>query len=100
MQERKIFVVNLKNYSTNFYAKSPMLQPFEHRSTCTTVIELLRQFMAFGSWKILGLGSIFISDAVKNTSKKDHKQNSGVEKQIFYFLELIITSCKQIYRNK
>lgn len=56
--------------------------------------------MAFGSWKILGLGSIFISDAVKNTSKKDHKQNSGVEKQIFYFLELIITSCKQIYSNK
>lgn len=41
--------------------------------------------MAFESWKILGFGSIFISDTVKNTSKKDHKQNSGVEK-CFTFL--------------
>lgn len=42
--------------------------------------------MAFESWKILGSDSIIFSDAVKNTSKKDHKQKSGVENKCFTFL--------------
>lgn len=38
---------------------------------------------------------------MKNTNKKDHKQNKrGVEKPLLYFLELIVTPCKNMYYHK
>lgn len=97
-RKKDIWRNHLKNHPTYFYAKIPVLNSWGSFNLHNTH-RLPSATPTF--WELKILGSIFINDSMKNTNKKDHKYNKrGVEKQLLYFLELIVTSCKNMYYRK